>query len=65
MSSLQLTDKSLFPPSGFKLGITRGSNEEAYFKYHVEDSFRKIYRNNLKVHLVDSFKEGIRRLESK
>ena len=60
--SIQLTEKSLHPPEGFKLGITRGSSEEAYFKNHVEDEFRKIYRVNLKINLFDSFEDGIKQL---
>ncbi|XP_068706069.1 glutamate receptor ionotropic, NMDA 1-like isoform X2 [Montipora foliosa] len=59
----KLTKKSLYPPAGFKIGITRGSNEEAYFKNHVEDEFRKIYDVNLKVHLVDSLEDGIKQLK--
>ena len=61
----QLTEKSLHPPDGFKLGITRGSNEEAYFKNHVEDLFRKIYHDNLKIHLVDGFQTGMQQLTDK
>ncbi|XP_068706012.1 glutamate receptor ionotropic, NMDA 1-like [Montipora foliosa] len=60
----KLTKKSLYPPAGFKIGITKGSNEEAYFKNHVEDEFRKIYDVNLKVHLVDSLEDGIEQLKA-
>ena len=56
---------TLNPPDVFKLGITRGSNEEAYFKYHEEDYFRKIYRVNLKIHLVDGFQKGMQHLIDK
>ncbi|XP_022790062.1 glutamate [NMDA] receptor subunit 1-like [Stylophora pistillata] len=59
----KLTEKSLYPPDGFKLGVTRGSNAESYFKYHVEDFFRKIYHANLKIHLVDGFQAGIQQLK--
>lgn len=64
-SSEQLREKSLYPPHGFKLGITRGTSDEAYFKNHVEEEFRKIYQVNLKIHLVDSFQEGIDQLMHK
>jgi len=64
-SSVQLREKSLYPPDGFKLGITRGTSDEAYFKNHVEEEFRKIYQVNLKIHLLDSFQEGIDQLMNK
>ena len=70
--SISLTLKSVFlqqltqnPPDVFKLGITRGSNEEGYFKNHVEDLFRKIYHVNLKIHLVNGFQDGMQQLLEK
>ncbi|KAL9978811.1 hypothetical protein ACROYT_G016377 [Oculina patagonica] len=53
------------PPDVFKLGVTSGSNEEAYFKNHVEDYFRKIYQVNLKIHLVNGLQDGMQQLMEK
>ena len=46
-------------PPAFKLGAVRGSNEEDYFKHHVNSSFRKIYNVNLQKNSVTNLDSGI------
>ena len=43
----------------FQVAVVRGSNEEDYFKHHVNLSFRKIYEMNLRENSVPSLEKGV------
>ena len=43
----------------------RGSNEEDYFKHHINSSFRKIYDVNLRKNSVASLTSGIEQMKAK
>ena len=60
----QLRDVSLYPPDGFQLGVLKGSVAENYFKSNVNYDYRQIYQSNLKLNLMDNFREGTLRLQN-
>ena len=41
-----------------------GSNEEDYFKHHVNSSFRKIYDVNLRKNSVASLTSGVEQMKA-
>jgi len=43
----------------FQVAAARGSNEEDYFKRHVNSSFRKIYEMNLRENSVPSLEKKV------
>ena len=52
-------------PREFKVSAVRGSNEEDYFKHHMNSSFRKIYDVNLRKNSVASLTSGIEQMKAK
>lgn len=52
-------------PPEFKVAAVQGSNEEDYFKHHVNSSFRKIYDVNLQKNSVTSLTSGIEQMKAK
>ena len=61
LSSSQLTSE----PPKFKVAAVRGSNEEDYFKHHMNSTFRKIYDVNLRKNSVASLTTGIEQMKAK
>lgn len=41
------------------VGAVKGSNEEDYFRHHVNPSFRKIYEVNLQKNTLKSLDYGV------
>ena len=52
-------------PPEFKVAAVRGSNEEDYFKHHMNSTFRKIYDVNLRKNSVASLTTGIEQMKAK
>ena len=61
LSSSQLISE----PPEFKVSAVRGSNEEDYFKHHMNSSFRKIYDVKLRKNSVTSSTSGIEQMKAK
>ncbi|KAL9962532.1 hypothetical protein ACROYT_G031640 [Oculina patagonica] len=56
--------KLISEPPEFKVAAVLGSNEEDYFKRHVNSSYRKIYDVNLRKNSVTSLESGIAQMKA-
>ena len=52
-------------PPEFKVSAVQGSNEQDYFKHHINSSFRKIYNVKLRKSSVTSLTSGIEQMKAK
>ena len=49
-------------PPMFKAAAVRGSNEEDYFKNHINSTFRRIHEVNLRENSVSSLETGVEQM---